>query len=276
MIFLQALAGAAPNVNSIMILGTLGMMTLSVGMVLLIMHHQKRVMRFNQKLKQIEADRQREMLNASIRFQEEERNRIAADLHDDVGPLLATARLYLNENVIHMEPAAQLQAIFAAKQIIDDAIQQIRNISHSMMPPTLKNFGLESAVNDLFQKINGSGRINVSARFHDYRTRLVEDTELLLFRIIQELINNLIKHSGAAFIHLTQNNNGNFCYIRLHHDGNGLRQEDFETFAHNSNGLGLKNIANRIKILNARIYFEQDPSHTYFKITIELGKAYSK
>ena len=119
------------------------------------------------------------------------------------GPLLATARLYLNENLIHQEPALQLQSIFSAKQIIDDSIQLIRNISHSLMPPTLKNFGLEAAIKDLFEKINGSGVINSSARFHDNRQRLSDEQELLVFRILQELVTNIIKHSSAGFIHLT-------------------------------------------------------------------------
>jgi signal transduction histidine kinase len=73
------------------------------------------------------------------------------------------------------------------------------------MPPTLKNFGLESAVNDLFQKISGSGSINASSRFHDYRTRMKPEQELLVFRVIQELVNNILKHSNASFIHITQN-----------------------------------------------------------------------
>ncbi len=120
----------------------------------------------------MEQDQQKLLLNASIRLQEEERQRIAADLHDDAGPLLATARLYLNENLVNLDKTTQLQSIYNAKQIIDDTIQLIRNISHSLMPPTLKNFGLESAVNDLFQKISGSGSMNASSRFHDYRERL--------------------------------------------------------------------------------------------------------
>ena len=120
----------------------------------------------------MEQDQQKILLNASIRLQEEERQRIAADLHDDAGPLLATARLYLNENLVNLDKTTQLQSIYNAKQIIDDTIQLIRNISHSLMPPTLKNFGLESAVNDLFQKISGSGSMNASCRFHDYRERL--------------------------------------------------------------------------------------------------------
>ena len=211
-------------------------------------------------------------MNASIRFQEEERNRIAADLHDDAGPLLATARLYLNENLVNQEKAQQLQSIYSAKQIIDDAILLIRNISHSLMPPTLKNFGLESATTDLFQKISGSGNLNASARFHDYRTRLKVDQELLVFRIIQELVNNIFKHSNAGFIHLTQNNSGNNMYFRLHHDGTGIVQADFEKLSHSSMGLGLKNIASRIRVLKGRIYFEIDPSQTYFKVTLDIPR----
>jgi signal transduction histidine kinase len=255
-----------------MIFGTLAMVSLTVGIVFFVILHQRKVIRFNEQLKKLEDEKQQILLNASIKFQEEERNRIAADLHDDVGPLLATARLYLNENLINQEPATQLQSIFSAKQIIDDAIQLIRNISHSMMPPTLKNFGLESAISDMFQKINGSGTLNASVRFHDYRTRLKLEQELLIFRIMQELINNIIKHSNAGFIHLTQNSNTTHSYFRLHHDGQGIVQTEFDRLNHVSTGLGLKNIASRIKVLNGSIYFEIDPSHTYYKVTLEIPK----
>lgn len=270
--FLQVTTGVPPGSNYIMLLGTLGMVGLTIGIVFFVVFHQRKVSRFNAALKKMEDEKQQILLNASIKFQEEERNRIAADLHDDVGPLLATARLYLNENMINQEPASQLQSIFSAKQIIDDAIQLIRNISHSMMPPTLKNFGLESAMSDLFQKINGSGSLNASVRFHDYRTRLKLEQELLIFRIIQELVNNIIKHSHAGFIHLTQNANVTHSYLRLHHDGHGIIQSEFERLNHVSTGLGLKNIASRIKVLNGRIFFEIDPSHTYYKVTIEIPK----
>ncbi len=270
MILLQA--SNTSGFTYIMLFGTLAMVSLTLGIVFFVIFHQRKVIRFNNQLKLLEDEKQQILLNASIKFQEEERNRIAADLHDDVGPLLATARLYLNENMINQEPAAQLQSIFSAKQIIDDAIQLIRNISHSMMPPTLKNFGLESAMSDLFQKINGSGTLNASVRFHDYRTRLKLEQELLIFRIMQELVNNIIKHSNAGFIHLTQNANATHSYFRLHHDGQGIVQTEFDRLNHVSTGLGLKNIASRIKVLNGRIFFEIDPSHTYYKVTLEIPK----
>src|SRR5438105_5274409 len=163
------------------LLGMIGMLTLAMGLISFIIFHQRKVIRYQKTLQKMEEQQQSILLHASIRLQEEERQRLAADLHDDAGPLLATVRLYLNENLVNMDKATQLQHIYNAKTIVDDAIQLIRNISHSLMPPTLKNFGLASAVQDLFQKISGSGLINASCRFHDYRDRLDQDHEQIIF-----------------------------------------------------------------------------------------------
>jgi two-component system, NarL family, sensor kinase len=260
------------SVSLVLFLGTIGMLALTIGLIVFIIFHQRKVIRYQMQLQRMEYDQQKLLLNASIRLQEEERQRIAADLHDDAGPLLATARLYLNENLVNLDKTSQLQSIYNAKQIIDDTIQLIRNISHSLMPPTLKNFGLESAVNDLFQKISGSGSMNASSRFHDYRERLQSENELIIFRVIQELVNNILKHSNASFIHLTQNTSGNKFFIRLHHDGRGITQNDFIKLNKSNVGLGLKNIQSRLKVLHGKIFFEKDMSQTYYKVTIELMK----
>lgn len=260
------------SVSLVLFFGTIGMLALTIGLIVFIIFHQRKVIRYQLRLQRMEQDQQKLLLNASIRLQEEERQRIAADLHDDAGPLLATARLYLNENLVNLDKTTQLQSIYNAKQIIDDTIQLIRNISHSLMPPTLKNFGLESAVNDLFQKISGSGSMNASSRFHDYRERLQAENELIIFRVIQELVNNILKHSNASFIHLTQNTSGNKFFIRLHHDGRGITQNDFNKLNKSTVGLGLKNIQSRLKVLHGKIFFEKDMSQTYYKVTIELVK----
>lgn len=269
-ILLQAYQNTS-SVSTVLFFGTLGMLALTIGLITFIIFHQRRVIRYQLKLQQMEDEQQKILLNASIRLQEEERQRIAADLHDDAGPLLATARLYLNENLVNQDKSTQLQSIYNAKQIIDDTIQLIRNISHSLMPPTLKNFGLESAVNDLFQKISGSGSLNASSRFHDYRERLKSEKELTIFRIIQELVNNILKHSNASFIHVTQNLNDGKFFIRLHHDGKGLTQADFERLNKSPVGLGLKNIQSRLKVVHGKIHFEKDLSQTYYKVTIEIS-----
>src|SRR5215831_17955445 len=271
MFFLQINNPESP-VSLVLFFGTIGMLALTIGLIVFIIFHQRKVIRYQMQLQHMEQEQQKMLLNASIRLQEEERQRIAADLHDDAGPLLATARLYLNENLVNLDKTTQLQSIYNAKQIIDDTIQLIRNISHSLMPPTLKNFGLESAVNDLFQKISGSGSMNASCRFHDYRERMKTENELIVFRVIQELVNNILKHSNASFIHLTQNTSGNKFYIRIHHDGRGLTQTDFEKLNKSNVGLGLKNIQSRLKVLHGKIFFEKDMSQTYYKVTVELTK----
>src|SRR6186713_3446273 len=263
---------ANTSTTTALFLGTIGMLVLTIGLVVFIIMHQRRVQRFQQKLQKMEEEQQKILLDASIRLQEEERQRLAADLHDDAGPLLATARLYLNENLVNQDKVNQLQSIFQARQIIDDTIQLIRNISHDLMPPTLKNFGLESAINDLFQKISGSGTVNASQRFHDYKDRLKPEKELLVFRIVQELINNILKHSNSSFIHLTQNSHGDSFLLRIHHDGRGIVQADFEKLNKSNIGLGLKNISSRLRVANGSIFFEKDSSQTYYKVSIEIPK----
>lgn len=272
MIWLQATNSSVTQGSNIqlILIGTIGMALLAIGLIVFVVFHQRRIIRYQKQLQKMEEEQQKILLNASIRWQEEERQRIAADLHDDAGPLLATARLYLNENLLKQDISTQLQSIYNAKQIIDDTIQLIRNISHSLMPPTLKNFGLESAINDLFQKISGTGAINASCRFHDYRQRLVPEQELLIFRVVQELINNILKHSNSSFMHITQNVQEGRFFLRLHHDGRGITQDDFEKMNKSSLGLGLKNIQSRMKVLQGNINFEKDVSQTYYKITIDI------
>ncbi len=270
MFFLQASSDS--KISLVLFIGTLGMLVLTIGLIMFIIFHQRKVIRYQQRIQQLEFEQQKILLNASIRLQEEERQRLAADLHDDAGPLLATARLYLNENLVNQDKTTQLQSIFQARQILDDTIQLIRNISHSLMPPTLKNFGLESAINDLFQKISGSGQINASSRFHEYKERLKPEKELIIFRVVQELVNNILKHSNSSFIHLTQNTQNGSCLLRLHHDGRGIVQQDFEKLNKSNVGLGLKNISSRLKVAQGNILFEKDTSQTYYKVTIEIPR----
>jgi signal transduction histidine kinase len=254
----------------LLFVGTFGMLILTFSIIYFLLFHNKKIKSKNAALKKLEEEKQEIMVKASIKFQEEERNRIAADLHDDAGPLLATVRLYLNDSLASLEKTALSQNIKAARGIVDESIMLIRNISHSLMPPTLKNFGLESAITDLFTKITGSGKMSASARFHDYRTRLAPDQEMLVFRTIQELVNNIIKHSNSGFLHLTQHVSDNKMYIKLHHDGTGLTQREFDELLDSSHGLGLKNISTRIKVLKGNIHFELDSSHTFYKVSIEI------
>jgi signal transduction histidine kinase len=83
-------------------------------------------------------------------------------------------------------------------------------------------------------------------------------------------VNNILKHSNASFIHITQNYNDDKFYIRIHHDGRGITQSDFDKLNKSAMGLGLKNIQSRIKVLQGEINFEKDLSQTYFKVSLAI------
>ena len=102
----------------------------------------------------------------------------------------------------------------------------------------------------------------------------LDNQELLVFRIVQEIVGNILKHSNAGFIHLTQNAQGNWVYYRIHHDGKGIVQKEFDELSKKAAGLGLKNIQSRINVLHGRIFFEMDNTQSYYKITLEIPRQY--
>ena len=111
MFFLQVNNPGSP-VSLVLFFGTVGMLALTIGLIVFIIFHQRRVIKYQMQLQRMEQEQQKMLLNASIRLQEEERQRIAADLYDDAGPLLATARLYLNENLVNLDKTTQLQSLY--------------------------------------------------------------------------------------------------------------------------------------------------------------------
>ncbi len=97
--------------------------------------------------------------------------------------------------------------------------------------------------------------MNASSRFHEYKDRLKPEKELIVFRIVQELINNILKHSNSSFIHLTQNVHADKFYLRIHHDGRGIVQSDFEKLNKSNVGLGIKKYQQPYPVVTGEYYF---------------------
>jgi len=239
-------------------------------LLFLLLFYQRRIRAFNTKLMTLEKKQQQLLLDASLRYQEEERKRLSANLHDDAGPLLATARLYLSDQLLEQDRATQEKTIAMTRSILDEAIDLIRSISHDLIPPTLKNFGLHSAINDLVKKINGAGIVKATATFTSYEKRYSEEKELLIYRIVLELLNNILKHSQASFIDVQQLWHQRQYRLLISHDGNGLTQQIFEQINNQPGGMGLKNIVGRIRLLEGTIQFEKEPAKNIYAIKISF------
>lgn len=202
------------------------------------------------KLERAIKEQQLEQFGAVILAEEMERKRIAQELHDGLGQILSTARL----NVSCLEDA-QIEDIEDRKslkiglELIDDACSEVRNISHNMMPNALIKRGFIEALRELVVKINAAHKIHVTFE-GDFQNTLSESLEVAIYRILQEITNNILKHSQAENLQIGVSQNQNQLHIKIEEDGKGFNPEEV---MQNSTGIGWKNIQARLQMLKAKM-----------------------
>ncbi len=184
-----------------------------------------------------------------VQGQEEERKRIAKDLHDGLGSLLLSAKLQLSHIHNEIKILENLDIFRKAENLISNAHEEVRRIAHNMMPEALMNFGLKEAVQDLGHQINVAHEVQVVTSFHADTIHLNEPEEVHLFRIIQECLNNAIKHAGANMIEIHFHDAGENYLLEIKDDGQGFNPQELK----DSSGVGLKNIEARVNYLNGKL-----------------------
>lgn len=206
--------------------------------------------RDKQRLLQIREreESQRLRFAAVLEAEENERSRVAKDLHDGIGQLLSTAKLTLS--AIDQPPSAEAGKMLTnSMQILDEATREVRTISHNLMPATLTRIGLGAALQDLFMKINESNLLRIELDVVGLENRLPPSTEIAVYRVVQEIINNMIKHSKADTITVKIVRSESSMYLSISDNGVGFAKE----LIAKSTGLGWKNIFSRIAMLNGEI-----------------------
>lgn len=244
--------------NSIFLIyfiGTLGMLLLALSIFFFFLTYQKKMLKKQLELNETRAKQQEEILRNTITAQEKERKRIAQDLHDEVGAMLSVVKL--NVGRIEKKSEEQVAKKLAAetKTFLDDVITQVRRISRSLLPPSLEKLGLYFAIEELCNWVNKSEQLRLECWKSGEQFRFDTKKELAVFRIIQELLNNAIKHSEASIINInarfSPNNN-----LLISVSDNGL---GFELKEKMVTGLGLKNLESRTQIMDARFKMKSTP-----------------
>ena len=194
-------------------------------------------------------NRQRQLLNkriltAVLRTEEKARSRFSKELHDGLGPLLSSARMSLSALSREERSADQREIIDNTTYVIDEAIRSLREISNNLSPHVLNDFGLARGVQNFIDK---------SAAMHDAKIRFTTnlrterydtDIEVILYRVICELINNSLKHAACTSINLSLSQNGSELALDYTDDGRGFNPQ-----AMMDCGMGLSNISSRINSL---------------------------
>lgn len=189
---------------------------------------------------------------AVIDAEEKERKRIAGDLHDGVGQVMSAARMNLNavRSEIPFQNEEQKAVFDKAIYLVDEGCKEVRNVSHNIMPHALLNTGLESAIREFIEKIDYRV-LDVNFYSEGLKHRLPSNIETVLYRVIQECVNNVIKHAKATKLDITLIKDEDGISATIEDDGIG-----FDTTAESAQGVGLKNMQTRIDYLKGTIEWD--------------------
>lgn len=200
--------------------------------------------------KKIEID----MMSSIINAQEKERTRLGRELHDGVGQLLSAIKLNLNVLALDFkEDISKIDTVDDLKEIIDKAIDEVRNISHNLVPQSLEEFGLALAVENMCNTMNYRQKSEVIYDiFQLNNIRFNSIIELNYYRIAQEMLQNAIKHSQATEIYLLLEYANEKLSLEVRDNGQGIQDIDKAQ----NKGIGLNNIISRINYLNGTVEFD--------------------
>ena len=255
------------NIQVIVVIATSGVLTLTFGIVFFFVRYRSKLMRQHREMMSREREYQQKLLVASIHSQENERKRISEDLHDHVGGALSGLR-YVISAISGPGNYDQTMSEIAqkARAGIDDIISDVRNISHSLSPAGLELWGFHEALYEYTDKTAASSGvpIDVTDRTNGLLQQLGFDDALSLFRVIQELITNTLKHACASQITILSDIRNDQITLVYADDGVGVQMADGQ-----NNGIGLYNIESRLSLLNASYKVSSAPGKGYtFTISI--------
>lgn len=200
---------------------------------------------------------QQERTRNEIVILEKERKRIACDLHDELGPVLASIKMNLLS--LEVPDAAEQEIIEKSCAKIDDIVHNMRSISYDLLPVTLQRQGLKAAVEELLGRNEVKKKLMTSIEMDDDIV-FDKEKEIHLFRIIQEVLHNTIKHSKADRFRIALKRQGRRQFLILEDDGRGFDMGK----ARDSSGLGLKSIESRAQVLDAKLTIHSEPGKGVF------------
>ncbi len=239
--------------NFILVLAIISFMLIG-GLIVRNYRQQQKIQR--QKIAELENEKQLSATQSLLKGQEEERNRMAQDLHDGLGGLLSGVKLQLGAMKGNLILSEEMGKTFNnALSKLDESINEMRRVAHNMMPEALLKLGLQQALQDYCDGLSESGACRITGEFHGLETRMEASTEVVVYRIVQELLNNAVKHSGADQVLAQVMRQEQTLTITVEDNGKGFAPErnDFQ------GGAGFRNIRSRVDYLKGQLDIQSAP-----------------
>ncbi|MCC6369603.1 MAG: hypothetical protein IT236_01220 [Bacteroidia bacterium] len=244
------------NITILVAIAAMGILLIVFIVVLLVVIYQKRMLASQKKVTDLEKKHQKRLLDASLEIAEAERQKIANNLHDDIGIIFNVLKLNLSrlKKNIH-KPETVDKIIAESNTSIDNSLDIVRAIYSDIVPPTLKMAGLIKGVNEMCKQLSTSAGIEIGFATNREYIDFDKTVELQLYRLIREIINNTIKHAKPVKMAIDIRLVENTVTFTLEHDGTGITTAKIKELAVVSQGLGLKSILTRSELINASLEF---------------------
>ena len=220
----------------------------------------------NQKILDLVKNQEVNSINSFIEGQDKERNRIAAELHDRLGSLLSTVKLHFSSFETEIEEGESKKSFNFAIDLLDNSVSEVRSISHNLSEGMITEFGLSHEIENLRDTINNAGMIRLKYIIIGENISINPDRSIEIFRIIQEVVTNAIKHSQSEEIFIQQINNENDISITIEDYGVGFNMNKIK-----NNGMGLANLQNRANKIGA-ICNVESAINQGTTVTLEISK----
>lgn len=248
------------NIRLLLVVGIAAMLMLFISLLLIFIFTQRKKLQYQKSLRALQDEQKNQLIEAAVRSEEIERHRIAEELHDEVGTYLSSAKLHFHSIKIEDYDKSSHYLHEKGKELLDQAIKKVRGISHSLHSSILQEFGLSEAIEHFAGSISHESLIQMTTDLDTSYHKEAIPNDISIYRILQEFINNIIKHAHASKVHIKSVYLNKALTLTISHNGDGLTQERFEELQFSKEGLGLKNIQNRVILLkgNLKFYYNND------------------
>ncbi|MBL7909973.1 MAG: hypothetical protein JNJ41_02815 [Bacteroidia bacterium] len=244
------------DIYTLIIISTLGVLVLVLFLVFIIALYQKRMLANKTMLIDTENKHQKKLLDASLEIAEQERVKIAVNLHDDIGITFNVLKMNLSRLKKNIDKKEVFDEIIAASnKNIDDSMETVRSIYNDILPPTLTNMGFVKGLKEVCNQISKTGGMEITFHSEQESIEFDKKIKIQLYRLVKEILNNTVKHAKPTLIEINIENTLDNLIVSILHNGMGITTEQIKKFAETSTGLGLKSILTRAQLINAQIDF---------------------
>lgn len=236
---------------------------ISIAFYGLFLTFKKRIEREQEALRNAEINFERQINEASLKAEQQERVQIAMDLHDEIGSLMTVLKINMINAKNRMDQPERLHKLLNHTSVmIEKTADAVRDISNRISPPTLTKMGIEVTLIDLVTEVNATVEMIILYKSNLAEQRFRLEAELNIYRIIKEMINNILKHSHSDKLHLQLTLSESWLKIDFKYEGIGLNNAQVAHLLRVSKGNGLKSIQSRVNNLRATISYELSKNET--------------